>query len=955
MRAARQTRGSTLLLWNTLSNPRKCTASALLFVSILLHHTRLVFAELIADMPGQIILGGIFPLHEKIDYSCGPIRFDRGIQRAEAMLFALDKVNNDSTILPGITLGAKLVDSCSLEAYALNQSLTFIRGSLNSQDTSDFICMDGTNPRPKSNPVPLVGVVGESYSSVTIQVANLLRLFAMPQISPAATSDTLSDKQRYEYFARTVPPDKYQAKALVDIITMFNWTYVSYVASEDEYGQKGIEMFMKEARARNICIAAAEKIPFSPNMELFDEIIKNLRAKKKARVVVVFVKQEHAQGLMLAAKRANLHNDGFIWLGTDQWGIQRNVVAGSEQAATGAITIELQSKRSVEFDDYLVSLYPGNPKIIRNPWFLEFWETNFGCKVKPTIISSLWFNDPQLSPYVMTEDRYYKWRNRSWDYCAEDMRLNKNYAQDSKVPFVIDAVLAFAKALHALLEDNCLAGDIFDATCSKKLRVPPIIDGRRLYQYILNVSFTDKTGHKVEFDQNGDGLGRYDLYNFQKTENGTFRYFHIGEWVETKLIIQKNLQWPRMAIDKDGPDAGRPVFDTNGLPLSRCSDPCKKGYVKVVQDDKCCWVCIACKPYEYVVSEAVCRDCGLFRWPTYDLTDCFDLPLQHMEWHQLWAIVPMVVACLGGVLTGFVIVVFIKHNDTPLVRASGRELSYLILGGIMMCYCLTFFLIAYPSPIICAFQRFGVGFGFSIMYSALLTKTNRISRIFESASKSAKRPGFISPKSQLIITSILISVQVIANIIWLIIDPANVDKSHPEGRRDEVVLKCKTDDSSFLISLAYNMLLIVTCTIYAVKTRKIPENFNESKFIGFTMYTTCIIWLAFVPIYFGTQGNFKVQITTLSISISLSASTCLLCLFSPKIYIIVFHPEKNVRKLTMNTTTTYKKANSSVTTSANNHAPGITDNPRVTNNIPAAVNITQRLTETSEPDSITSL
>ena len=49
-----------------------------------------------------------------------------------------------------------------------------------------------------------------------------------------------------------VPPDKYQAKALVDIVERFNWTYVSYVASEDEYGQKGIEMFLREARARYV-------------------------------------------------------------------------------------------------------------------------------------------------------------------------------------------------------------------------------------------------------------------------------------------------------------------------------------------------------------------------------------------------------------------------------------------------------------------------------------------------------------------------------------------------------------------------------------------------------------------------------------------------------------------------------------------------------------------------------
>lgn len=81
----------------------------------------------------------------------------------------------------------------------------------------------------------------------------------------------------------------------------------------------------------------------------------------------------------------------------------------------------------------------------------------------------------------------------------------------------------------------------------------------------------------------------------------------------------------------------------------------------------------------------------------------------------------------------------------------------------------------------------------------------------------------------------------------------------PDGKRSEVILKCRVRDGSTLLSLTYNMILITTCTLFAVKTRKIPENFNESKFIGFTMYTTCIIWLAFVPIYFGTGNNFEVS------------------------------------------------------------------------------------------------
>jgi len=97
------------------------------------------------------------------------------------------------------------------------------------------------------------------------------------------------------------------------------------------------------------------------------------------------------------------------------------------------------------------------------------------------------------------------------------------------------------------------------------------------------------------------------------------------------------------------------------------------------------------------------------------------------------------------------------------------------------------------------------------------------------------------------------------------------------------------------------MILITVCTIYAVKTRKVPENFNEAKFIGFTMYTTCIIWLAFIPLYFGTGNSYEIQITTLCITISLSAYVTLICLYSPKLYIIILHPEKNVRKLTMNT------------------------------------------------------
>jgi metabotropic glutamate receptor 6/7/8 len=103
----------------------------------------------------------------------------------------------------------------------------------------------------------------------------------------------------------------------------------------------------------------------------------------------------------------------------------------------------------------------------------------------------------------------------------------------------------------------------------------------------------------------------------------------------------------------------------------------------------------------------------------------------------------------------------------------------------------------------------------------------------------------------------LVCVQVLGVIVWLFIEPPSVQVIHPT--REVAVQTCGASSFSLMISLAYNMVLIFLCTWYAFKTRKIPENFNEAKYIGFTMYSTCIIWLAFIPIFFGTKNDYEVS------------------------------------------------------------------------------------------------
>ncbi|XP_072038787.1 metabotropic glutamate receptor 3-like isoform X2 [Amphiura filiformis] len=826
-----------------------------------------------AYVKGDVVLGGLFPIHSRGRTNaevCGKINSDRGIQRAEAMLFAIDKINNDTKLLPGIILGADIRDTCSRDTYALEQSLEFVRGSLTSIDSAINECVDEAITTDDTEEEGLLGgVVGGSYSVVSIQVANLLRLFQIPQVSYASTSLQLSDKTRFEYFARTVPPDTFQARALADIVAMFNWSYVSTVASEGTYGESGIGEFEREAGARNICIAASETIPYNSDKTIFDKMLTRLQKKKNAKVIVLFTSVDDAANVLAAAQRANFTADEFIWLASDGWGVQDKPTHGRQSVAEGAITIELQTRQMDVFDKYFLNLRPEEYK--RNPWFAEYWEQYWGCSL-----------GPNSNPQDVT----------TLEPCRPELRLNpKTHKQEKKTQFVVDAVYALAYALDNMQRTIC------NETTDGKLcdNMLPL-DGEKMFkEFLMDVNFNDFVGSEVRFDQNGDGLGRYDIMNYRRIPDSDppeYHYVNVGQWSNNlELDISSIVFHPSVAKTTE-----------YGPPRSQCSLPCKFGEAKKLQEDEvCCWWCNQCKPREYLVDEYTCMDCGDGMWPTDDLTRCFKLDEEHMEWATFWSLIPIAVALLGVMATTFVIIVFILFNDTPVVKASSRELSYLLLTGVLMCYGMTFPLLSMPSQSVCTIQRIGLGLSFCICYAALLTKTNRIARIFQGASRSAARPKYISPRSQIVICFAFISVQVFGELVWLIVEPPGTNVIYSDTS-NQVILKCNITDISLTVSLVYDMLLIALCTIYAFKTRKIPENFNEAKFIGFTMYTTCIVWLAFVPIYFGTQSDFRVQTTTLCITVSLSASVCLGCLFTPKVYIIVFQPEKNVRRLSSQST-----------------------------------------------------
>nr|XP_057913160.1 metabotropic glutamate receptor 1 isoform X1 [Doryrhamphus excisus]XP_057913161.1 metabotropic glutamate receptor 1 isoform X1 [Doryrhamphus excisus] len=810
----------------------------------------------VARMDGDVIIGALFSVHhqpsaEKVaERKCGDVREQYGIQRVEAMFHTLDRINADQNLLPNISLGCEIRDSCWHSSVALEQSIEFIRDSLISirddKDGSKW-CVDGTHSnQPPPTKKPIAGVIGPGSSSVAIQVQNLLQLFNIPQIAYSATSIDLSDKTLFKYFLRVVPSDTLQARAMLDIVQHYNWTYVSAVHTEGNYGESGMEAFKELASQEGLCIAHSDKIYSNAGEKQFDRLLRKLRERlPKARVVVCFCEGMTVRGLLMAMRRLGVYGE-FLLVGSDGWADRYEVVEGYEQEAKGGITMKLQSEVVKSFDDYYLKLRLDTNT--RNPWFPEFWQYRFQCRLP---------GHPQ-------ENKNYK------KVCTGNESLQENYMQDSKMGFVINAIYAMAHGLHDMHSEMCPGQP---GLCNA---MDPI-DGSKLLDYLLKTSFRGVSGEDIYFDENGDTPGRYDIMNLQNVEDGRYDYINVGSWHEGILNIDDNKLW----------------MNSSDMVRSVCSDPCSKGQIKVIRKGEvsCCWICTTCKENEFVQDEFTCKACELGWWPDDDLAGCQPLPLKYLDWADVESIVAVVFSCVGILITSFVTFIFIQYRDTPVVKSSSRELCYIILAGIFLGYICPFTLIARPTVASCYLQRLLVGLSSAMCYSALVTKTNRIARILAGSKKKicTRKPRFMSAWAQVIIAFMLISVQLTLEITLIILEPPEPIKSYPSIR--EVYLICNTSNIGMVAPLGYNGLLIMSCTYYAFKTRNVPANFNEAKYIAFTMYTTCIIWLAFVPIYFGS--NYK--IITTSFSVSLSVTVALGCMFTPKMYIIIAKPERNVR------------------------------------------------------------
>lgn len=210
----------------------------LLVIVLILYDNICVSGRRNARQEGDVIIGALFPIHRapenQVEYTrdCGEVWEQYGIHRTEIFLQTINEINANPKLLPNITVGYDIRDSCWYSPIALEQSIDFIKDTLASLDSQDNMDANSSDACVNEYQQPIVGLIGPGSSQNSIQVQNLLQIFNLPEIGFSATSMELSNKNLYKYFLRVVPSDKYQGKAMLDIVLRYNWTYISTVHSD---------------------------------------------------------------------------------------------------------------------------------------------------------------------------------------------------------------------------------------------------------------------------------------------------------------------------------------------------------------------------------------------------------------------------------------------------------------------------------------------------------------------------------------------------------------------------------------------------------------------------------------------------------------------------------------------------------------------------------------------------
>ncbi|XP_051778243.1 extracellular calcium-sensing receptor-like isoform X2 [Erpetoichthys calabaricus] len=323
---------------------------------------------------GDIVLGGIFEISVKIispdlsfrvkpeQWKCDG--FDVAIfQRAQAMVFAIEEINRNETLLPNITLGYRLYDNCQKIPTALRAATALFAGLDDVKE--EFDCYGSP---------PVLAIIGDPASTHSIAISRIVSLFRIPMVSYYATCSCLSNKQEFPSFFRTIPSDTFQIKAMIRILKHYKWTWVGALAGDDDYGQNAVKLFIEEVKTFG-CISFTETIPKVITQSRLLQIVDRIK-RSTAKVIVVLSSRVDFTPVAIEVVRQNI--TGRQWIASEAWATSVALATKENFACLGGtIGVAIRRGEIPGFQNFLLQVHPDvNPN---TRLLVQFWETMFGC------------------------------------------------------------------------------------------------------------------------------------------------------------------------------------------------------------------------------------------------------------------------------------------------------------------------------------------------------------------------------------------------------------------------------------------------------------------------------------------------------------------------------------------------------------------------------------------------
>ncbi|XP_077340941.1 vomeronasal type-2 receptor 26-like [Lithobates pipiens] len=427
----------------------------------------------------------------------------------------------------------------------------------------------------------------------------------------------------------------------------------------------------------------------------------------------------------------------------------------------------------------------------------------------------------------------------------------------------------------------------------------------QLHKYVRNVNYTEADGDKIYFNERREvptslilcswiGVDRFHMYVYPLFFiNGT-------DFVPYSFVNMSNpFYWKRGKIT-----------------VSRCSDPCLPGSRKKFGSSihKCCYECVSCPEGEisnisastYLTSivhfvqmcdlrdSENCMQCPNEEWPNEKKDRCVPRVMDFLSYTDDSIVgVFSSVSILCCLLTAIILGIFIHYQDTPIVKANNRDLSYLLLVSIMLSFLCVFLFLGHPVDVTCMLRVTSFGVIFSVAVSSLLAKSIMVCIAFKATKPGSPWRKWMGAKLPNSIICVFSLVQVIICVSWLSISPPFQDRD-THSYQGKVIIQCNEGSViGFYSVLGYMGLLAAVSFIIAFLARTLPDSFNEAKYITFSMLVFCSVWIAMIPAYLSTRGKYMVAVEVFAIMAS--SSGLLGCIFFPKCYIILFRPNLNIK------------------------------------------------------------